>query len=39
MSVRKDLNFEDFEKILKTEKEKVEKNIDAIKAEIDALAL
>lgn len=39
MSVRKDLNFEDFEKILKTQKREVEKNIEAIKAEVDALAL
>lgn len=38
MSVRKDLNFEDFEKMLKIQKKKAEKNIEAIKAEVDALA-
>lgn len=37
--MRKDLNFEDFEKILKAQKKEIEKNIGVIKAEINALAL
>ncbi len=38
MSVRKDLNFEDFEKKLNAEKKRVKESIEAIKDEIDALA-
>lgn len=38
MSVRKDLNLDDFEKILKAEKERVEKSIEAIKTEIETIA-
>lgn len=38
MSVRKDLNLDDFEKILKAEKKRVEENIEAIKTEVEAIA-
>lgn len=38
MNLRKDLNFEDFEKKLNAEKKRVKENIEAIKDEIDALA-
>jgi DnaK suppressor protein len=37
--VRKDLNFDDFEKILKAEKKRVEKSIEALKAEVEVIAL
>lgn len=39
MSVRKDLNLNDFEKILKAEKKRVEENIEAIKTEIETIAV
>lgn len=39
MSVRKDLNLDDFEKILKAEKKRVEENIEAIKTEVEAIAI
>lgn len=39
MSVRKDLNLDDFEKILKAEKKRVEENIEAIKTEIETIAV
>lgn len=38
MSTRHDLNLKEFEAILKTEKTKVEKNIDMIKAEVNSIA-
>ncbi|WP_310442375.1 TraR/DksA C4-type zinc finger protein [Sulfurimonas sp.] len=38
MSAQKDLNLGDFEKILKAEKKRVEKNIEAIKTEVETIA-
>lgn len=38
MSTRHDLDLKEFEAILKTEKTKVEKNIDMIKAEVNSIA-
>jgi DnaK suppressor protein len=38
MSGRKDLNYNDFEKVLMAEKARVEKNIETIKAEVEILA-
>lgn len=37
MHTRHDLNLNDFEKILSTEKEKIAKNIDSLKAEVNTL--
>jgi DnaK suppressor protein len=39
MSAQKDLNLGDFEKILKAEKKRVEKNIEAIKTEVETIAI
>lgn len=39
MSQRNDLNFKDFEAVLKAEKEKIEKNIALLREEADILAL
>ena len=39
MTERKDLNFSEFEKILKEQKENIEKNIEATRAEIEEIAL
>lgn len=38
MSVRKDLNLDDFEKKLNAEKSRVEENIKAIKTEVETIA-
>ncbi len=37
MGTRHDLDLKEFETILKAEKEKIEKNIDMIKAELDSI--
>jgi DnaK suppressor protein len=39
MHTRHDLNLNDFEKILSTEKEKISKNIESLKAEVNALGV
>ena len=39
MGGRKDLNFKEFETILKEEKERIEKNVKAVKLEVSALAI
>lgn len=37
MSTRNDLNIEEFETLLNTEKERVQKNIDAVKVEVNSI--
>lgn len=39
MSAKNSLNYSEFNKILKNEKDRVEKNIEVIKAEVEALVL
>lgn len=39
MTARKDLDFSEFEKILNEQKESIEKNIEATRSEIEAIAL